>query len=165
MSKLTVIELKEYEIKEVNGEFERVVTNIERHPLYFNNHSLRVGKQYGILEKGLEQELFALFALMGADTVESVTKNGEMDSSKVLPLTELLTLDRMKDIIWLAYVGAKTDDYLDNEDFKELFDEDFETTMGIYVEVLMSNFQNVNKPNKFKAGLSKSTSKPKGGKK
>ena len=163
MSKLTVIELKEYEIiEDAKGEFIHRITNTERHPLFFNNRSLMVGKQYGILEKGLEQELFGMLAVLDADAIKSVTNGGEVESGQVMALTEMISVDHMKDVIWLAYTGAKTGECYDLEEFKEKYNEDFQTIMGVYMDILTSNFKDKNKPNAYKAGLAKSLGKPDG---
>ncbi|QJT71644.1 hypothetical protein [Psychrobacillus phage Spoks] len=156
MKKLPAIELKEYEIDEVDGEFVHNVTNTERHPLFFNNKSMLVGKQYGILEKGLEQELFSMLGVVDKKAIKSFTNGDEVDSEQVIKITELLSIDHMKDIIWLAFVGAKNGECYDLEEFKEKYDEDFQTTLGVYMEVLMSNFKENNQPNAFKTGLAKS---------
>ena len=165
MTKLQTIELKEYEIKEVDGGFERVLISSEKHPLFFSNRSLLIGKQRGILEKGLEHELFSLIQALDPITVNAVTNGADVESEQLLSLMDAISLDHMKDIIWLAYVGAKTSDCLENEDFKEMFDEDFQTTVLIYLQILTSNFKTQNDKNKFKEGLSKSLASNKGGKK
>lgn len=166
MTKLQSVELKEYEIVEVDGEFERKEISSEKHPLYFTNRSLLVGKQYGILEKGLEQELFSFLAVMDPNSIKEITKGGEIETDQLLSITQLISLDHMKDIIWLAYVGAKTGECLDSEEFKALYAEDFQTVMTVYMSILTSNFENQSKQNKFKEGLNKSLSnKNKGTKK
>lgn len=165
MTKLQSVELKEYEIVEVDGEFERKEISSEKHPLYFTNRSLLVGKQYGILEKGLEQELFSFLAVIDPNSIKEITKGGEIETDQLVSITKLISLDHMKDIIWLAYVGAKTGECLDNEEFKELYDEDFKTVMSVYMSILTSNFENQNKQNKFKEGLNKSFGKIDGSKK
>lgn len=158
--KLPVIELKEYEIVEdTNGEFIHKVTNTERHPLFFTNASLKIGKQYGILEQGLEQELFSMLSVVDQKSLKSFTNGDEVESEQVIAITQLLSLDHMKDVIWLAYTGAKTGDCYDLEEFKEKYDEDFQTTMQVYMDVLTHNFRDKNKPSAFKAGLSKSLGK------
>lgn len=164
VTRLQTIELKEYEIQEINGEFERVLINSEKHPLFFSNRSLLVGKQMGILERGLEQELYSLLAALDPNTLNAVTNGMNVESAQLLALMEVISLDHMNDIIWLAYIGAKSNECLDNEDFKERFNEDFQTTVLIYMQLLTSNFQKQNK-NKFKEGLSKSIASTKGGKK
>lgn len=161
MTKLHVIELKDREIVEENGDFIQKVTHTERCPLFFNNRSLLVGKQTGILEKGLEQELFSMLAVLDPETVKSVTSgksvgDEDVNSNQLLTLTEIISVDHMKDIIWLAYVGAQKDDCLNNDDFKEKYDEDFATIMKDYMAVLTTNFKDAGKENKFKQGLGKS---------
>lgn len=161
--KLSVIELKEYEIvEETSGEFIHKVTNTERHPLFFTNHSLKIGKQFGILEQGLEQELFAMLSVVDQKSLKSFTNGEDVESEQVIAITQLLSLDHMKDVIWLAYVGAKTGECYELEEFKEKYDEDFQTTMQVYMDILTSNFKDKNKPNAFKTGLSKSLGKPEG---
>lgn len=158
--KLPVIELKEYEIVEdTHGEFVHKVINTERHPLFFTNTSLKIGKQYGILEKGLEQELFSMLSVIDHQSLKSFTNGDDVDSEQVIAITQLLSLDHMKDVIWLAYTGAKTGECYDLEEFKEMYDEDFQTTMQVYMDILTYNFRDKNKPNAFKAGLSKSLGK------
>lgn len=166
MKKLPVIELREYEIEEIDGEFLRKVVSAERHPLYFSNYSLLVGKQNGILEKGLEQELFGMLSVIDKDSINKFSSGQEVDSETAIKLTELLSLDHMKDIIWLAYVGARSGECIGNEEFKEKYDEDFQTVISTYMEILVSNFRNQGEKNSFKSGLTKSVAKPiAGGKK
>lgn len=157
--KLPVIELKEHEIVPVNGEFEKQVTNTERCPLYFTNYSLKVGKEFGILKDGLEQELFAMLSVVNQSSLQTLAKDQEIAAEDVIALTQLLSLDHMKDIIWLAYIGASSGECHGLEEFKERYDEDFQTVMQVYMGILTANFKDMNTPNQFKAGLNKSLGK------
>ena len=160
LKKLQSITLVEYEIIESDGEFVGKEISSEKHPLYFTNRSLMIGRDYGILEKGLEDELLSLLVSLGTDTAKSAMAGKEVDVSDVMFDAGLPSMDRMKDIIWLAYVGAKTSgEYLDRDEFKELFNPDYQECMTTYVGVLTSNFSD--QPNKFSDGLKKSTSKKK----
>lgn len=154
--------MKEYEIVEQSGEFIHKVTKVERHPLFFTNHSLKIGKQYGILEQGLEQELFAMLSVIDKKSLKSFTDGDDVESDQVIAITSLLSLDHMKDVIWLAYTGAKTGECYDLEEFKEKYDEDFQTTMQVYMDILTTNFKNNNKPSAYKAGLDKFVGKVEG---
>ncbi len=157
--KLPVIELKDHEIVNLNGEFEKKITNVERRPLYFTNYSLKVGKEYGILKDGLEQELFAMLAVVDQNAIKSLASDEEVDAAQVIALTQFLSLDHMKNIIWLSYIGAQPGECYSLDEFKEKYDEDFQTILQVYMEILTANFKDVNKPNQFKAGLTKSLGK------
>ncbi|MFL0507127.1 hypothetical protein ACH0B5_15405 [Ureibacillus sp. 179-F W5.1 NHS] len=154
--KLPVVELFDVEVKEENGEFFEEKTNKERFPLFFNNHSLKVGREYGILEKALESELLEMISAMG---IEAATK-GELSAAEVVLVKDKLDKDHMKNVIYLGYVGPRNDFY-DLETFKNKYNADFEEVLDTYLNLLMYNFSK-DTNNNFKKALEQATEKQKG---
>lgn len=157
--KLLVIDLKETEIVDLgDGEFESRVISSKKHPLLFNHRALRVAKREGILETGLEQELFMFLAALGPDAVKKHANEEEMDieTDDVIRITSVTSLDHMKDLIWCAYVGAcsPNSEYLERDDFKDMYDADFEETMQVFVKLLATSLQRSDN-NKFAGNLKK----------
>lgn len=154
--KLQVIELKEIEVVDLgNGEFESRVVGTERAPLMFSNRALQLAKREGILETGLEEELFNLYAVMGQATNGRTLKKDAVDiqGEDLLKVSSIISLDHMKDLIWCAYVGAKTGSnvYYSRDEFKDLYDEDFGETLLVFVELVSSSVQR--DENKFASNL------------
>lgn len=163
--KLQVIELKETDIEEVaNGEFQEVTLSVEKRPLLFNHRALLLAKREGILETGLEQELFLILHALGPDVLKS--EDDDLGAADVLKISAIITLDHMKDLIWCAYVGAIRDGvHHDRDEFKELYDVGFTETLQTFIALLQSSVSKEKPKNKFAADLNKFENKSKSGKK
>lgn len=148
--KIQTVTLKEFEINEVDGQFEKRIINSKKYPAALTNKSLQLGKDLGLLQSS------KLVSLLGFDEVDSnlIDKNQEEAVKEVLNDFDIL---RYVKVIYLSLIGFNKHLDLTYEDFLEMFDETTETTMELFsklIEAYMSN-----DTNNFAKGLQQSTKK------
>lgn len=146
--KIHTIELKELEFVEIDGEFREVYKNEKRYPLYITNHSLKRGRDLGLMESSMLADLLSL---------EKNTK-GKKKEDAARSVIDDLTEEKMINVIYLAFLGANPQTEYSIDDFIERYHGTYIDTVTLYTEIISSTI--TGGENKFAAGLQKSTKKP-----
>jgi hypothetical protein len=155
--KIRKITLKDVEIKEVNGEFERVYTNEKTYPAFLTNYALKKGKELGLIESSLFSDLLKL---QGLQRLESIDKGlGDIDPS----VFESIDETKMMKVIYLAFIGANKNTALSFDEFLEKYHAPLEEMMDLYMN-LIADLMSSDK-NQFAAALRKSMNTKQNGKK
>lgn len=148
VKKIHSVVLKDIQFVEIEGEFKEVVENEKKYPLFLSNHSLRRGRDLGIIDSSLIQDLLGL---------EKNVK-GKEDDEAARSLLDDLSEEKMQNVIYLAFIGANPRSEFTLDDFLQRYHGDYTKTLTLYMEILKSSIGDSN--NKFAAGLRKSTKKP-----
>ncbi|UII56714.1 hypothetical protein LS684_04410 [Cytobacillus spongiae] len=143
-----IIELKDMEIVEVDGEFKPVYKNEIKIPCFLTNYALKVGKDLGMMKSSLAADLLKL---QGIDGIAEGTVGSEVLNS----LDEV----EMQKIIYLGCIGANPTLDMDFDKFLKKYHYKFEDTAMIYLQQVTSAISK--ETNKFVAGLQSSTKKGK----
>lgn len=153
MAKIQIIELKELDVIEVDGEYETRFINKRKVPAALTHYSLYLGQQLGITEGSLLADLIKLKGLEDFDKIDESQDKEE----RVLKSAEQFDQMRYLQIIYLACKGLNKNFELTFDGFVERYHEDIETmlnTWALLVEDAISS-----NPNKFAQGLKDSTKK------
>ncbi|UOE54918.1 hypothetical protein [Cytobacillus oceanisediminis] len=148
VKKIHSVVLKDIQFVEIEGEFKEVVENEKKYPLFLSNHSLRRGRDLGIIDSSMIQDLLGL---------EKNVK-GKEDDEAARSLLDDLSEEKMQNVIYLAFIGANPKSEYTLDDFLQRYHGDYTETLTLYMEILKSSIGDSN--NKFAAGLRKSTKKP-----
>lgn len=148
VKKIHSVVLKDIQFVEIEGEFKEVVENEKKYPLFLSNHSLRRGRDLGIIDSSLIQDLLGL---------EKNVK-GKEDDEAARSLLDDLSEEKMQNVIYLAFIGANPRSEFTLDDFLQRYHGDYTETLTLYMEILKSSIGDSN--NNFAAGLRKSTKKP-----
>ncbi|MDF2605899.1 MAG: hypothetical protein K0S34_89 [Bacillales bacterium] len=141
--KIEIVELKEMEFVEVEGEFKQVFKNQKRVPCFITNFAIKKGKELGLINGSLISDLFKL--------QNSVKENGEVSSDAIDSLDET----ELQKVIYLGYVGANPNTELTFDEFIQKFHYSYEETVLLYVNLIEKTISN--NPNLFAEGFKKST--------
>lgn len=153
--KIHVLELKQVEAVEVDGEFEQRFINVKKYPVYLTNAAMRRGRDLGLIENSLIAEFAKLGAFQELQGIELA--GGSNDFDKLEKLSEIDD-GPMINVIYLAFIGANKSVKMDFEEFMELYHLDFTETLTLYVSLISESFSN---DNNFAAGLIGSTKQDK----
>lgn len=153
--KIHVLELKQIEVVEVDGEFEQRFVNVKKYPVYLTNAAMRRGRDMGLIENSLIAEFSKLGAFQDLQGIELA--GGENDFDKLEKLSGIDD-EPMINVIYLAFIGANKSVKMDFEEFMELYHLDFTETLTLYVTLISESFSH---DNNFAAGLIGSTKQDK----
>ncbi|MEM5623986.1 hypothetical protein AAHB47_01380 [Bacillus wiedmannii] len=105
--KVQTVTLKDLEVVNVEGVFETRFINETKYPAFLTNYALQKGKDLGLIESSIFNDLLKFQALDG------MNKEGNTD------LEALGQIDQtnMHKIIYLAFSGANPKESLSYEDF------------------------------------------------
>jgi hypothetical protein len=148
--KIHSIELKDYEVVEVEGEFEKRYINPKKYPAFLTHRALAKGRNQGITNSSLISELLKLNSLSGED--------GKINAENISPeQAELLDNEKYLPVIYLGIIGANKSSEMSYEDFLDKYHGDIEQTINDYVALIQPYIQE--NPNQFKSALEASTKK------
>ncbi|KAA0547575.1 hypothetical protein FZW96_12065 [Bacillus sp. BGMRC 2118] len=145
--KIHSVILKDSKIVELEGEFHQIFENENRYPLFITNHSLRRGRDLGLIESSLISDLVKL-----EPSIKS--KNKDAASRSVI---EELSEEKMLNVIYLAFLGANPKTELSIDQFVERYHGDYLETTSLYTEIISSVLPS--QDSKFAKGLNESTKK------
>lgn len=146
--KIRKVTLKEVEIREVNGEFEKVYKNEKNHPAFLTNYAMKKGKEMGLVESSLYSDLLKLRGLEGLSNV---------DMDKVDPAVfDSIDETKMHQVIYIAFKGANQSTELSFDQFLEKYHYSLNETIELYANLITDMISD--DPNAFAAELKKSTS-------
>ncbi|MBP3951125.1 hypothetical protein [Bacillus suaedae] len=154
--KIRMIELKELEVYEEEGEHKTRYINSKKVPAALTNHALMVGRNMGLLEGSLISDFAKLFGVNQQD-IDEIQKNPERVAEYAHLLGGVDEIQCLK-IIYLGCVGLNKNFEYTFEDFCLLYHEDLEQTMTRYGE-LIGDLALGQQKNNFAQGLVKSTGK------
>jgi hypothetical protein len=147
--KVRKVTLKDVEVREVNGEFERVFVNEKTYPVFLTNYALKKGKELGLIESSLFTSLLkmqGLEALAGGQAKD-------LDPS----IFDQIDETKMQQVIYLAFIGANKNTDLSFDEFLQKYHDPIEKTMELYMNLIVDLMST--DPNQFAKGLQKSTNK------
>lgn len=128
--KIQKVVLKEIEVVEVNGEFEKRFINEKAYPAFLTNASVKRGFEEGLIQSSLWEDLLAMKGLEQA--LEKEEGNNAVES--------LATINDQKfiGVIYLGVLGANKNLTLTFDEFLEKYHEPMEKTIELYVNLLTS---------------------------
>lgn len=148
--KIQAITLKEFEVVEVNGHFERRLISSKKYPACLTHKSLQLGKDLGILQSS------KMVSVLGFDEIDpNITEKEEKEAANEA-INDFDVL-RYVQIIYLALIGFNKNLDLSYEEFLEKYDESTETTMDIFTKLIEGYLSSGD--NNFAKGLQRSTKK------
>lgn len=142
--KIQKLTLKEVEVIEVDGEFEKRFINAKTYPIFLTNWALKKGFEEGLLESSLVSSLAKLMPYM-----QSENKEG---------MLEHLDEQNMIRVIYLAFIGANRKVEMSYDEFLDKYHLDFIETTTLYVKLISDT---ISKENSFAKSLEQSTKKEK----
>lgn len=143
--KIQMVTLKELDVYEVDGNFERRYINAKAYPAFLTHYVMKKGKELGLLDSSLFSDLAKLQELQGLNT------DSDFDLSALAGIDET----NLQKVIYLAVTGANKDLKLSFDDFLMKYHESLATSIESYVNIVV-DFINQN-PNQFATSLKKST--------
>jgi len=147
--KVRKITLKDVEIREVNGEFERVFVNEKTYPAFLTNYSLKRGKELGLIESSI------FTSLLKMQELEALARG---ENEYVDPAVfEQIDETKMQQVIYMALVGANKHLDLTFDEFLQKYHDPFENTVELYSNLIVDLI--VSDPNQFAKGLQQSMNK------
>jgi len=149
--KVRKVTLKDVEVREVNGEFEKVFVNEKTYPVFLTNYALKKGKEMGLIESSLFSDLLKMKGL------EALVNNDSNLSDIDSPVFERIDETKMLKLIYLAFIGANKNTDLSFDEFLQKYHESIEYTMELYMN-LIADLMSTD-PNQFAKGLQQSTNK------
>jgi hypothetical protein len=149
--KVRKVTLKDVEVREVNGEFERVFVNEKTYPVFLTNYALKKGKEMGLIESSLFSDLLKMKGL------EALVNNDPNLNDIDSPVFERIDETKMLKLIYLAFIGANKNIDLSFDEFLQKYHESIEYTMELYMN-LIADLMSTD-PNQFAKGLQQSTNK------
>lgn len=145
--KVQKVTLKEFEIVEVNGEFEKRFINEKNYPAFLTNASVRRGFDTGLIETSLWEDLLKI---MGLQSV--LEKN---DDESTMKLMNMFDEQKLIAVVYLGVLGANKSVDLTFDSFLEKYHYDLAETIELYAN-LITNLVSAD-PNQFAKGLQQST--------
>lgn len=150
--KVRKVTLKDVEVREVNGEFEKVFINEKTYPVFLTNYALKKGKELGLIESSLFSSLLKMKGLEDLTDMENDGfKNIDPD------LFDQIDETKMQQVIYLAFIGANKNTDLTFDEFLEKYHDPVDETMELYMNLIFDLV--ASDPNQFAKGLQQSTSK------
>lgn len=147
--KVRKVTLKDIEVREVNGEFEKVFVNEKTYPIFLTNYALKKGKEMGLIESSLFTSLLKMQGL------EALTGGQAKDLDP--SIFDQIDETKMQQVIYLAFIGANKNADLTFDEFLEKYHEPIDETMELYMNLIFDLV--ASDPNQFAKGLQQSTSK------
>ena len=145
--KVQKVTLKEFEIVEVDGEFEKRFINEKNYPAFLTNASVKRGFDTGLIETSLWEDLLKI---MGLQSV--IEKN---DEESVMKLMNMFDEQKLIAVVYLGVLGANKNFDLTFDSFLEKYHYDLAETIELYAS-LITSLVSVD-PNQFAKGLQQST--------
>lgn len=153
--KVQKLTLKEVEVVEVDGEFEKRFINAKTYPIFLTNAALQKGKQLGYLDTSLITDLVKLMPL--AKRVKAVGVGENIDENTVQMMAEI-DEQKMIHVIYLAFIGANRKEEKSFDEFIELYHLDFTETATLFMKLISDV---ISKDNNFAKSLEQSMKKEK----
>jgi hypothetical protein len=147
--KVRKVTLKDVEVREVNGEFEKVFVNEKTHPVFLTNYALKKGKEMGLIESSL---FTSLLKMQGLEALAKKQTN-DLDPS----IFDQIDETKMQQVIYLAFIGANKNTDLSFDEFLQKYHDPIEKTMELYMNLIVDLMST--DPNQFAKGLQKSINK------
>lgn len=145
--KVQKVTLKEFEIVEVDGEFEKRFINSKNYPAFLTNASVKRGFDTGLIETSLWEDLLKI---MGLQSV--FNKN---DEEGIAQLMGVFDEQKLIAVIYLGVIGANKNVDLSYDDFLEKYHYDLAETIELYANLITDLV--AKDPNQFAKGLQQST--------
>lgn len=152
--KIQKVVLKEFEVIEVDGEFEKRFINEKKLPAFLTNASIKRGFDEGLLESSLWEDLLKV---MGLQSLMKETGDEEKDAENAMKLMGTFDEQKLIAIIYLAVLGANRKLELTFERFLEKYHYGIAETIELYA-ILLTDLLSSN-PNQFASELQKATKK------
>lgn len=152
--KIQKVTLKDFEVIEVNGEYQGGYKNEKTYPAFLTNYALKQGKEQGLIESSLFSDLLKLQGLQKLSRLQD-DEDMDIDPNVFNNVDET----KMTQIIYLSFKGANPTNPLSLDDFLKKYHYSLEQTMELYMELIMGLMEQ--DKNAFAAGLKKSTNKNK----
>lgn len=133
--KINKITLVDVEIKEVDGEYQKHYINETNYPAFLTNYALKKGKEMGLIESSLVNEVM---------NWSKGNTEDQFNENKMLPL------------LYLSILGAEPDIELTYEEFVRRYHYSLSDTMELYSDIVDSITES---ENNFSRGLMNSTNK------
>lgn len=133
--KINKITLVDVEIKEVDGEYQKHYFNETNYPAFLTNYALKKGKEMGLIESSLVNEVM---------NWSKGNTEDQFNENKMLPL------------LYLSILGAEPDIELTYEEFVRRYHYSLSDTMELYSDLVDSITES---ENNFSRGLINSTNK------
>lgn len=157
------VELYELKVVEVDGEYKQEKRNKKTLPAMITNYSLWYGKEHGLLETSLMDEMHNIIGVYsntqepkkGASTKE-VEKYGTSIMSK---MSEITDESKITKVIFLGLVGANPDLDLEYGDFLKLYHGDLTQQIESYINLVINY---TTEENEFKKEFEDKTSTARG---
>lgn len=149
---IQVVELKEIEFVEVDGEFEQRFVNAKKYPAFLTNASIKRGYDSGLLESSLFEDLLKLKGL------ETLVNAANEDEETALEIMSAFDEQKLISLIYLGVIGANRNLQMTLDDFLELYHLSFGETIQLYANLIMSF---IGGSNDFAKGLNAATKKKK----
>lgn len=145
--KVQKVTLKEFEIVEVNGEFEKRFINEKNYPAFLTNASVKQGFESGLIKSSLWEDLLKIRGL------QSVVEKEDEESS--LQIMNMFDEQKLIAVVFLGVLGANKNLDLTFDSFVEKYHYDLAETIELYAN-LITNLVSQD-PNQFAKGLQQST--------
>ena len=145
--KVQKVTLKEFEIVEVDGEFEKRFINEKNYPAFLTNASVKRGFESGLIESSLWEDLLKIRGL------QSVVEREDEESS--LQIMNMFDEQKLIAVVFLGVLGANKNLDLTFDSFVEKYHYDLAETIELYAN-LITNLVSQD-PNQFAKGLQQST--------
>lgn len=101
--KIQQVRLKEFEVIEVDGEYEKRFINEQKYPAFLTNASIKRGFDLGLLESSLWEDLLKV---MGLQSLMKETGDKEKDAEKAMQLMSAFDEQKLIAVVYLAVLGA-----------------------------------------------------------
>ncbi|WP_107951367.1 hypothetical protein [Lysinibacillus parviboronicapiens] len=148
--KIQRVELKEVEIVELDGEFERRFVNAKVHPAFLTNAAVKKGYDMGLLASSLFEDLLKI---KGLETLVS-----QADEENSLELLNAFDEQKLIAVIYLAVLGANKNIGLSFEEFLDVYHQPLTETIKLYATLITGL---LSESNEFAQALHKQTKKSK----
>ena len=145
--KVQKVTLKEFEVVEVDGEFEKRFINEKNYPAFLTNASVKRGFDTGLIETSLWEDLMKI---MGLQSI--LEKN---DDESTMKLMNMFDEQKLIAVVYLGVLGANKSVDLTFDSFLEKYHYDLAETIELYAN-LITNLVSTD-PNQFAKGLQQST--------
>lgn len=144
--KIQKVELKEVEVVEVDGEFEKRFVNTKVYPAFLTNAAVKKGYDIGLLESSLFEDLLKIKGL------ETLIIQSDEEAS--LELLNAFDEQKLIAVIYLAAIGANKNLGLSFDEFLEKYHYPLTDTIKLYANLIVGL---LNESNEFAKALHKQT--------
>ncbi|MFE3576903.1 hypothetical protein [Lysinibacillus sp. NPDC059133] len=148
--KIQKVELKEVEVVEVDGEFEKRFVNTKVYPAFLTNAAVKKGYDTGLLESSLFEDLLKIKGL------ETLIIQSDEEAS--LELLNAFDEQKLIAVIYLAATGANKNLGLSFDEFLEKYHYPLTDTIQLYANLIVGL---LNESNEFAKALHKQSKKSK----